>query len=388
MGVHPATGGGIEVAHVFFGMARFQSFILSQMFTFLVAAAIGMAAAPRALALPGSELGYGQGDSRVTAILIAGDSSLNTGAPSEGTTHAEGLDVIYDPNELVDAPVVHATIEQLRVLARNSSAYKSGESVDQVPLSTPDEALLENLKDFSPVELSRFLSRKQLWLARIQKSLQLVRLPEKVVARTITAINEAMFANAKLIMQANVHATVVGFGVSGGVGFSDWLSQHLRRVPYLKMLPERTGFWYALSVGIAISQVHENGWHRIRIEPVIDFRKATKIIAPFASAGAGVFLAQGIEVENAKTTPHVNFVKLGGFGVSHNENILFFSSAAGIGIGWSPFAVMSGVAQAYPLNRDGFSDLYADLKRSLRPVGNLLRPGRSRLACEAFLAAP
>ncbi|WP_413291240.1 hypothetical protein [Bdellovibrio sp. HCB337] len=230
------------------------------------------------------------------------------------TGSQEEVRFTYDPQALADAPPVETSIEKLQALSQEmrSENYQTNLAEKVViPVSTEDAENLEALKSLKPEEVNTFIAKKSYFLQKVAGLFQTLRVKASAVNKMLNLMNKQFFKNAGVIAKANARVISIQLGVSAGVGFSDWLMTQLRKSPYLADLPSHTGFYFMLSTGISIVRTQKDGKTKISIEPIVDFRRSTRIFTPFVSGSAGLITTYTLENRAEVTTlQKANFYKI------------------------------------------------------------------------------
>jgi hypothetical protein len=222
-----------------------------------------------------------------------------------------------------------------------------------IPMSSEDKEALTKLNDLSAAEIKNFLSRKTKYIEKIAKTLALFSMQPQAINKVITLLNNQLFKNAKLVARANATAATIGIGISGGIGFSDWLATQLRKAPMLKNLPKSSGFYFQLSVGLCVMQTQKFGKTKLAFQPVFEFRRAEKILAAFVGIGVGGGFSLSIEAPNPDDVQTARFFKFSSYNVTSSDTTLSIGLGTGIGLGLTKFAVMEGKATAFRADREG-----------------------------------
>lgn len=288
----------------------------------------------------------------------------------QGTLPNDGVSITYDPSEVADAPAVESRLEELKKLSQQMSTEEYKKDLENkvvVPLSVESSEDLLALEKLQPTEVQTFLARKTSFLEKRAKFFKMLHLKVPVINKIVHAINKQFFKNAGVIANANSRVLSLQLGASGGVGFSDWIMAQLRKSPYFANLPERTGFYFLISTGVSIVRTEVDGKNRISIEPVIEFRRSTKILMPFVYGSAGAYGTWTLE--NRHETPTMqtaNFYKVSSLSVVSGLQQYGFSASAAMVFppGGGLVAGMEGVVYRIRITRKVIPDLMNLIKSS------------------------
>ena len=294
----------------------------------------------------------------------------------------EQLGFVYNSEMVKDAPAVSVTMEDLQRQALEMSTPEYQQSLNDkvvIPVSIAAADKLEQVKTFDAKKLSFFITRKQAYLEKVVKLFSYFRARPEKVNKILGFLNTRFFENAPLVADAN--AIVLNFGLGGsiGIGFSDWFMDQFRKVPFLKNLPERSGFYFAVSLGFSIVRTNRDGVVKLSIEPVLDLRRATRIFSPYAFTAGGFMLSQTLENRslNEPLVQKADFYKI--------SSGTIFSSATQIGVsegiaipfppGGGAIAGLEGKFVRYRLNSDVLKIFFQYVKQTLQPnsVGRTCR---------------
>ncbi|MGZ6448329.1 MAG: hypothetical protein ACXWRA_09870 [Pseudobdellovibrionaceae bacterium] len=266
------------------------------------------------------------------AVRIDGiDNSVLEGqaesAPQDDVTFT------YDPNDLGDAPLMNVSFARLQELSQEMQSESYKESLETkvvVPLSTAEQEELDGLKVLKPEEIPLFLSKKNRFLEKVAKFFTVLHLKPASINKMLSLMNKQFYKNAGVIASANSRVLSIQLGVAGGVGLADWLMARLKKSPYLKDLPDSTGFYFMLSTGISIVRTVKNGKTRLSLEPIVEFRRATRIFSPFIFGAAGLTGSNTWENRRESTSlQKVNFFRISSLnGLSGVQQFGFAASAA------------------------------------------------------------
>jgi hypothetical protein len=281
-----------------------------------------------------------------------------------GANENDELEFIYDASDTTNVAVSEISFERLKRQSEIMRGEGETEHGFVIPDSTAIGADLEPLRHLSSSELSAFVARKNAFLEKIASVLTIVKVPSGSINRVLSLLNEQFFKRADQIMKANSHAGSVGIGVGGGLGLPDWLVKQLRKSVLFKGLPEHAGFFFGFSLGIAIVHTNENGQSRLRFEPFVQFRHATKIVGPFAYVGGSLFAGASLEKTSALSSHIGNFFNISNIGFSYTDHGTGIGTSL-LGASFPPFgsrfAVISGKTIEYRANREGFAKFGAYL---------------------------
>jgi hypothetical protein len=256
-------------------------------------------------------------------------------SPVEATSDAnleEGLTVTYDPAELKDAPKVEMGMDALEALAAEMATDEYKKTLEEkivIPVSTASKEDLAYAKRLSPDELTDFLSKKTKFLNGVVKTLSFIHLKAKSINKMVFMMNDRFFKKSGVIAHANSRVYTLQLAVGGGVGFSDWIMGQLKRSPYFKDLPERSGFYFMAGTGFSVGRTFKDGKSSFFIEPIVEFRRATKIFSPFVFGAAG--LIGGATWEHRATNEAVqsaDFYKVSSLTIIDGVDSFGFSGAA------------------------------------------------------------
>lgn len=220
------------------------------------------------------------------------DAVLISPIESEKGINPNDLTITYDPAELRDAPNVDLKYADLIRLSDEMTTPDFQKQMTEkviIPVSSSLKdkvALAENL---TPEELVTFVSKKTKFLSGIAKTLSFIHLKPSAINKVIFTINDQFFfKNAGVVANANTRVTNLQFGIGGGIGLADWMMKQLKKSSYFKDLPDRTGFYFMAGAGVSIGRrVQADGSSRFFIEPIVEFRRSTRIFSPFVFGAMG-----------------------------------------------------------------------------------------------------
>ena len=319
----------------------------------------------------------------VDAIRVDGIQATDLQeAPSSMASEAE-LVLTYDPSLLQEASKVEIDYDSLIKLSDTmvTPGYQALlENKIQIPVSTASSKGLQRVKNLTPEELTIFLSKKTMFLEKVAKTLNFLRLKPKTINKMINVMNDSFFQNAAVIANSNRHIYTIQLGVSGGVGFSDWIMAQLKKSPYFKNLPERSGFYFLAGGGLSLVVTKTpEGKSKISIEPVLEFRRSTRIFSPFVFGAAG--LQAGYFWENGsqrKTLQTASFYKFSMVNVINGGETFGFNAAAAAVFppGGGAISGIEGKIYRLRLTPEIFGNLWKNIRQfRLRGV---------RLRCESI----
>ena len=196
----------------------------------------------------------------------------------------------YDPSALQDAVKIDIEYSKLQNLSREMSSEVYQRQLQEkviIPIASASAEKLELAEKLSPEELKSFLSKKTKFLESVAKTFTFIKFQPKAVNKIIFLLNDHFFKNAGVIANANTRVLNLQIGIGGGLGLADWMMSQLKKSPYFRDLPNTTGFYFMLGTGISFGKTVENGKTRFFIEPIIEFRRSTKIFSPFLFGAAG-----------------------------------------------------------------------------------------------------
>jgi hypothetical protein len=278
---------------------------------------------------------------------------------------------VYDPSAIEDAAPILISKHDLELISEKMRTDDYRSLLNNrvvIPMATENAEDFAKLDDLSETELRIFLSRKASYLEKIAKTLIVFRLEPSAVNKVVSLLNKQMFKHAKIVARKHAKAIALGIGVSAGAGFSDWLTAQLRKSPLLKDLPKNTGFYFQLSLGLCIINTEKDGKSKLSFQPVFEFRRAEKILAPFAGVGVGGGFGVSLEAPNPDDVQVAKFYKLSSLNITSSDTTLGMSYGTGIGIGFMKFAAIEGTATAFRADRDGFKRLISFLRESFTPL--------------------
>lgn len=233
-------------------------------------------------------LGCKAEDEEVRAVRI--DFPLE---PITEEVSKNSVDVLftYDPSQLENNVQISKTWLELQELNHQMNTEKYQKSLEGkeviVPISVDNKELLENTKSLTEEELEKFLSKKTEYLNKLAKTFKVFYLPAKKINKILNNLNQQFYRNAKVVANSNEIVRNLALGGSLGLGLNDWLVKQARKIPLLQNLPERSGFYFLFNLGISVIKRIENGKVTYRLEPVIEFRRATRIFSPFIFGAFG-----------------------------------------------------------------------------------------------------
>ncbi|WP_413289692.1 hypothetical protein [Bdellovibrio sp. HCB337] len=254
--------------------------------------------------------------------------------PKSPDAPQEHVTFTYDPSALADAPPVQTTLEELQKISQEmqGDAYKAKlKSEVVIPVSTDSPENLAALTVLKPEEVNTFISKKNHFLAKIAKILTTLRLKATSVNKMVHLMNEQFFKNAGVIANANARVLSIQIGVAGGVGLADWLMVRLKKSPYLRNLPDTAGFYFLFSTGFSIVKTTHNGKTRLSIEPIVEFRRATRIFSPFLFGAAGLTASYNWENRAESTSiQKATFYRISSLNAVSGVQQFGFSGAAAV----------------------------------------------------------
>lgn len=268
-------------------------------------------------------------------------------ASDEPITSVE-TEFVIDPTEKHNNDEIDQSLQDLlkeSEVMRTEEYQESLKTEIRLPMAVEDPALILALKEFSNEDLQKFLDNKGNHIRRAAKVLAFFRKPPEKINAALKLLNEQMFKNPAVIANSNTLNITPGlFTVPFALGFNDWITGYLRKLPYLSNLPPKSGFYVAFSLGISLVVTGlENGKRRIRIEPTLDFRRGESYFSPFAIiAGGGTImisvekrvngklpLAKGSFLKASFPT-FVSGPKIFGLSLPGGYNIIPFGGAAAV----------------------------------------------------------
>ncbi|MEK7356099.1 MAG: hypothetical protein AAB250_06595 [Bdellovibrionota bacterium] len=292
-------------------------------------------------------------------------------APTEGDLEFRYNAAEHDPREAglgakVDAGFLRAEAAKMAA-PEYANELKAGVVV---PVAIADAELLQNALVLSPRELEIFLKKKTVFLRKTGNVFRAIKFPVGTVNKILQLMNKAFFKNAAVVSEANTKVLSLQLGAAIGAGLPDWLMKAFRRSPILADIPERAGFYIMLSAGFSIVTKTKNGRLKIGIEPVIDFRRATRIFSPFVFGAAGFtgsFTMENREREKS-AIQKIGFYRISSLNVFSSANHFGFSGsvAAAFPPGGGAAAGMEGEVYRFRVTPSNFKQLGAEFISTLR----------------------
>lgn len=298
---------------------------------------------------------------------------------------ADELEFVVDLEEFRDAKGIDVSLEELKRMSGAMATEQNRELLSKVvliPMSTENIEALESVSKLTDEQRASFLARKTRYLERIVKLLATFELKPSLINKVTSYLNEKIFGHAELLTQHRLTVGMVGIRLGTGVGLTPWLTAQLKKSRLFRHLPERSGFYYAVSFGIAVSRDSEAQTNRYRFLPVVEFRRGEKFNGGFAFASAGLFVGAGQENHEPDPIQRMRFFKISKVGFSSSSKVFGGGmSVLGAQLGTDAFAYVEGDATALALNRSGFDWLFQKIRDSF------YRYDRRR-TCRALFAGP
>jgi hypothetical protein len=274
------------------------------------------------LALPA----FATDDTRAVLITPAVDT-----APA---VTGEDFSIVYDPKQVADAPPANVTLKDLEKMSEEMKSAEYQARLEReivIPDSTDEAEQLKSLSELDEATTKSFIGKKNRWLEKVAKSFSFLRTKPKRVNGIVNWLNRLFFRNSLAVASANANVTTISFGVGGGIGLNDWLIKQIRKIPVLSNLPERAGFYLAFSTGISFVRTHENGKSKFSFEPILEFRRATRIFSPFAFGAIGFTGNQTWEYRSGSDAIlKAKFIRASSLNVLTADRAFGFSGAAAL----------------------------------------------------------
>ena len=268
----------------------------------------------------------------------------------------ETLDIVYSPGDLGNAEPIELTYKDLEHESQQMKAVDINKLTEVfIPLSVADTDLLNTLQSHDQREITTFMSKKQKFLGKISKLFLTFHAPIRTVNSLVQKLNEQFFRNSGVVIDANARVTSINFGIGGGIGLSDWLMKYMKKVPCFSQLPDKAGFYYALSLGLSFVKTTENGKTKLRIEPIVEYRNASRIFSPFLFGAIGFTMSHSWENRhNASWKQKASFFRLSSLNILSGEDLFGMSAAAAAVFppGGGAAAGMEGTISRYRINAD------------------------------------
>lgn len=312
-------------------------------------------------------------DAEFRAVLVTNPAQMDDTAPA---VISDTIEIVYDPETLKDSQPSNLTFKDLQSLNQTMQSADYQQRLEReiiIPESTEDQSALQVSQDLSPEELQTFLGKKKTWLTRLAKTYQWFHFKPAKINNRLALLNRVFFSNAPAVAGSNTTSTAITLGAAGGIGLNDWLLKPIRKIPGLEKLPERAGFYFCLSTGFSFVRYSQNGVVKYRIEPIIEFRYAKKILLPFAFVAGGLMISPTMENrKEASSAPlRFDFAKASVLTYLHNERSFGGSLSIAPTLGYGLAASFTGEVVRIPLTPAGFIELSKIIKNylgSAKPV--------------------
>lgn len=157
----------------------------------------------------------------------------------------------------------------------------------RIPDAPSDIELLSNLNDFTASEILTFLERKKHYLSKLSNGLLKIHLNPKKINGLISFVNDELYKSAEAFTKINKLGVNVSISTGLGLGLSEKLIEKFNRPEITKFIPKSGGFYYFLSLGLAIYRENVNGNKQWVLELFSDVEKLKSIKTWMLDANIG-----------------------------------------------------------------------------------------------------
>lgn len=175
--------------------------------------------------------------------------------------------------------LINETIENQKI--SNTQVLK------RIPDAPSNIELLSNLDDFTASEILTFLERKKHYLSKLSKGLLKIRLGPKKINGLIRFVNDELYKSSKTFTKINKLGVNVSISTGAGLGLSEKLIEKFNKPKITKFIPKSGGFYYYLSLGLAIYRENINGNKQWVLELFSDVEKLKSIKTWMLDANVG-----------------------------------------------------------------------------------------------------